>query len=415
MDKIIDSVSVVRGKFKIPASKSYGQRALACSLINHRTTTIYNLGISDDEQGLLQLIAQAGAEVTTDDDKIRIKGVSWNNKNKLRLNCRESGLASRMITPVLANADFPIELNGHGSLLNRPMAQFDDVMKKLKVDFQSNEGKLPFHIRGSLIPASIQIDGTLSSQFVTGLILGFVGSKLLNNQVIEVINPTSIPYIELTLEVLKEFGVDLTFQDNKISFSGPYDLKDAIIHVEGDWSSASFFLVAGAILGEITIEGLNLNSKQADRKILEALIDFGAEINLDNGVKIIKKDSKAFNFDATHCPDLFPPLAVLASFGSGVSRIRGVSRLMHKESNRAESIQTELTKMGAKIAFEGDDMLIEGNIKVNSASINTHGDHRIAMASAIMALKADGKTTICNAEVVGKSFPEFYQYLEKII
>jgi len=415
MDKYIDPVSVVQGKFKIPASKSYGQRALACSLINQGSTTIYNLGISDDEQGLLRLISQAGAEVITDDDKIRIKGMSWKNTGKLNLNCRESGLAARMITPVLANAEFPIELNGHGSLLNRPMTQFDEIMKQLNVDFQSNSGKLPFQIQGPLIPDSIQIDGTLSSQFVTGLILGYVGSKFLKNHVIEVINPTSIPYIELTLEVLREFGVDLNFKDNKIEFSGPYHLKDTIIHVEGDWSSASFFLVAAAILGEISVDGLNLNSRQADRKILEALVDFGAEVQLNDGVTITKKEAKAFNFDATHCPDLFPPLAVLASFGSGVSRIRGVSRLKHKESNRAESIQTELTKMGAKISFEGDEMLIEGIINANSASIDTHGDHRIAMAAAVMALKADGKTTICNAEVVAKSFPEFYQYLEKII
>ena len=174
-------------------------------------------------------------------------------------------------------------------------------------------------------------------------------------------------------------------------------------------------MVAGAILGDITIRGLNLNSKQADRKVLEALKDFGADLLLENGVRIIKNQSKAFDFDATHCPDLFPPLAVLASFANGESRIKGVSRLIYKESNRAVTIQSELTKMGAKISIVGDEMLIQGIENVNSAEINPHGDHRIAMSCAIMALKADKPTTIQDSEVVNKSFPDFYNFLEKLV
>jgi 3-phosphoshikimate 1-carboxyvinyltransferase len=246
------------------------------------------------------------------------------------------------------------------------------------------------------------------------LILGFVASPFLKNEIIEVVNPTSIPYIELTLDVLRSFGVELKFEKNKIQFAGPYQLKQTEIEIEGDWSSASFFLVAAAILGDITIHGLNIESKQADRKILEALKDFGAEISIENGVQIIKNQSKAFDFDATHCPDLFPPLAVLASFGAGESKIKGVSRLLHKESNRAHTIQSELTKMGAKITIFDDEMRIQGIEKVNSAEINPHGDHRIAMACAIMALKADKPTIINDSKVVNKSFPDFFDYLEKV-
>jgi 3-phosphoshikimate 1-carboxyvinyltransferase len=274
---------------------------------------------------------------------------------------------------------------------------------------------LPFQIQGPLKPKRIKINGSLSSQFITGLILGYVSSPLLRNEIIEVINPTSIPYIQLTLGVLQNFGVDLKFDDNKIQFSGPYKLNETNISIEGDWSSASFFLVAGAILGDITIHGLTLNSNQADRKILEALKDFGAEIILNEGVQIVKKDTKAFNFDATHCPDLFPPLAVLASFAQGESIIKGVSRLIHKESNRAHTIKSELSKMGAKISIVGDDMLIQGIEKAKSGLIDPHGDHRIAMACAIMALKAEEATTIKNPEVVRKSFPDFFEYLEKIV
>ena len=288
-------------------------------------------------------------------------------------------------------------------------------MKILGVNFQSNEGMLPFQIQGPLKPKRIKIDGSLSSQFITGLILGYVSSPLLRNEIIEVINPTSIPYIQLTLGVLRNFGVNLKFENNKIQFSGPYKLNETEISIEGDWSSASFFLVAGAILGYVTIHGLNLDSKQADIKILEALTDFGADIQLEKGVRVIKKNSNAFTFDATNCPDLFPPLAVLASFAQGESIIKGVSRLIHKESNRAHTIQSELSKMGAKISIVGDEMLIQGIEKARATEVNSHGDHRIAMACAIMALRAEGSTTIKDAEAVNKSFPDFFEYLEKIV
>lgn len=415
MQTIIFPTNQVKASFSIPASKSHSQRVLACSLINKEKTIILGLGNSDDEQGLFQLISEMGAKIERIDGKIIIEGVELNNQTELNLNFGESGLAARMMTPILANANGLINLNGQGSLLNRPMNQFDEVFKRLGVDFASHSGRLPYRIHGPLKPQNIQIDGALSSQYITGLILGYVASPLLRTEIIEVLNPTSIPYIELTLEVLRNFGVELEFKDNKIQFAGPYKFKETEISIEGDWSSASFFMVAGAILGDITIRGLNLNSKQADRKVLEALKDFGADLLLENGVRIIKNQSKAFDFDATHCPDLFPPLAVLASFANGESRIKGVSRLIYKESNRAVTIQSELTKMGAKISIVGDEMLIQGIENVNSAEINSHGDHRIAMSCAIMALKADKPTTIQDSEVVNKSFPDFYNFLEKLV
>lgn len=415
MQKIIYPSSQVNGSIIAPASKSYGQRVLACSLINKEKTTIFGLGNSDDEQGLFQLISEVGAEIQRIDGEISVKGVELNYQTELNLNVGESGLAARMMTPILANSAISIHLNGQGSLLNRPMNQFDEAMKILGVNFQSNQGKLPFQIQGPLKPKNILLDGTLSSQFVTGLILGYVASPFLRDEIIEVLNPSSIPYIELTLDVLRNFGVELNFENNKIAFSGPYSLKETKISVEGDWSSASFFMVAGAILGDITIVGLNLNSKQADRKVLDALKDFGAEISIKKDVvRIIKGHSRSFVFDATHCPDLFPPLAVLASFGEGESQIKGVSRLIHKESNRAQTIQSELTKMGAMISISGDVMHIQGIEKAKAAIIDPHGDHRIAMACAIMALKSEKPNTIKNSQVVSKSFPDFFQKLDEI-
>jgi 3-phosphoshikimate 1-carboxyvinyltransferase len=415
MEKKIGGKSFLKGSLQIPPSKSHAQRVLACALISQERTLIKNLGKSDDEIAVFQLIKDAGAKVTIVNDEIQIQGIEFKNIGISTLNFHESGLATRMMTPILANFRSTLELNGEGSILNRPMDQFDELMTSLGVDFQSNQGKLPFQMNGPLIPKSIQIDGSLSSQFVTGLILGYIASPLLKNETIEVVNPTSIPYIELTLDVLRNFGVELKFENNKIQFAGPYKLKETEISIEGDWSSASFFLVAASILGDITIHGLNIDSKQADRKILEALKDFGAEILLDNVIRIVKNQSKAFEFDATHCPDLFPPLAVLASFAQGESKIKGVSRLIYKESNRAATIQSELTKLGAKIQIVGDEMIINGIDEVYPAMINPHGDHRIAMAASIMALSAQsGSVVIQNSEVVKKSFPDFFECLEQL-
>ena len=414
MQKIIFPANSINGSFQIPASKSHGQRVLACALINKNQTTIEGLGNSDDEQGLLQLISDAGAKIERNQGELIVEGIEFSEISDLNLTCRESGLAARMITPVLANASSFIRLDGNGSLLNRPMNQFDEVMNRLEVNFQSNEGKLPFEIHGPLIPRNIEIDGSLSSQFITGLIFGYVASPFLRKERIAVKNPTSIPYIELTLDVLRYFGVKLNFEENTIQFAGPYVLTKTDIAIEGDWSSASFFLVAAAILGDITIHGLNLDSKQADIKILEALTEFGADIQLEKGVRVVKKNSNAFTFDATNCPDLFPPLAVLASFAKGESQIIGVSRLIYKESNRAQTIQSELSKLGAQISIAEDVMYIQGIEKAIATEVNSHGDHRIAMACAIMALRAEGSATIKDAEAVNKSFPDFFEYLEKI-
>jgi len=229
MQTIIFPTNQVKASFSIPASKSHSQRVLACSLINKEKTIILGLGNSDDEQGLFQLISEVGAEIERIDGKIIIEGVELNNQTELNLNFGESGLAARMMTPILANANGLINLNGQGSLLNRPMNQFDEVFKRLGVDFASHSGRLPYRIHGPLKPQNIQIDGALSSQYITGLILGYVASPLLSTEIIEVLNPTSIPYIELTLEVLRNFGVELEFKDNKIQFAGPYKFKETEI------------------------------------------------------------------------------------------------------------------------------------------------------------------------------------------
>lgn len=412
MEQIINPSIGIEGTIKIPASKSFGQRAYAAALVVKGETIIHNFGNSDDENAALEIIQQAGAKVNIlSEDQLSIKSDGIIHKD-LHINCGESGLSARMFTPLLSVNSETVNISAKGTLLTRPMHFFDAVFTDLKVQFESNQGRLPFKLKGPIIPENCIIDGSLSSQFITGLIYAYVASSNTRKVQIEIKNPTSIPYILLTLQVLSKFGVDIKFEKNTLFFDGPYVLKPTSVSVEGDWSSASFLLVAAAISGSITIDNLDINSNQADKKIIEALRAFGAEVTINGtSVRVLQKERNPFRFDATHCPDLFPPLAVLAMFSEGVSTLKGVKRLYNKESNRAVAIEQELGKMGAKIVVENNDMFIKGIDNSKAATVHSHDDHRIAMACAVAAMKANGPVKIQEAQAINKSYPAFYEHL----
>ncbi len=405
----------VFGTIDIPASKSHAQRVLACALLNPFETTIIGLGLSDDEQAVLKALDVCGAEIRSIENQLVIRGINMAVLSSRQLSISESGLASRMLTPLMALTHEPITIQGHGSILNRPMYFFEEILPKLNVQISNDDGKLPLTVCGPLIPKNITVNGSLSSQFITGLIMAYVGSPLTKNEVITVENPTSIPYIELTIQTLQDFGHDVKFDGSQIHFNGPYKWKETEIQIEGDWSSAAFFMVAAALFGSITFENLSIDSTQADTAILHVLESFGAEIIIEeNSVSVKKKDLRSFHFDATNAPDLFPILAVLAAYGTETSSIKGVHRLFSKESNRAEVILSEFSKFGLKMNIENDTLFIEPQTSYTGAIIDPHDDHRIVMAAAIFALGAKDKTTLLHPEVCAKSFPSFFEVLESI-
>jgi 3-phosphoshikimate 1-carboxyvinyltransferase len=237
---------------------------------------------------------------------------------------------------------------------------------------------------------------------------------------IKVINLTSKPYIDLTLDVMRRFGLKLPENRNYEDFYFPKETHHSslITHeytVEGDWSGGAFLLVAGAVAGPITIRGLDMMSTQADKEIMTALKDARAGFAIEaKGIKVRPAEMHSFEFDATDCPDLFPPLVALAAYCKGATKIKGVNRLTHKESNRAVSLQNEFGKMGVKIDVSDNLMIIDGSEKVNGAKVHSHHDHRIAMACAVAALKANGETEIEEADAVNKSYPDFYDDLKKV-
>ena len=415
MREIIKPASKIDGVIDIPASKSHSQRVLACALISNERTCIYNLGESNDELTALEILKSSNKNISTNKNSITIKASNSFSFKKSEITFNESGLSCRLFTPVLANANQELKLIGNGSLIERPMKIFDAVFQELSLKFSSNNNKLPFQIKGPITPKTITIDGSLSSQFISGLIYGYVGSDELRDEKIILKNPTSTPYLELSLEVLKSFGVNLKIKNNTIQFNGPYHLKPTEITIENDWSSASFFIVAACLLGSITFKNINPNSKQADISILSVIEEFGAHIKWDgNNLNVSKNKCLYFNFDATNSPDLFPPLAVLASFGTKVSSIKGVKRLFAKESNRAKTIQSELSKLGAIINISDDVMYISPALKPITQKVSSCNDHRIAMAASIFALMLEKPTEIIQSTAINKSFPSFYKLLDSV-
>ena len=414
---VIIKPSEIKGTITAPTSKSSMQRACAAALLHDGTTTIHNPGKSNDDLAALDIIQKLGA-IVLENQKERVvinsKGVQ---PVSAEMNCGESGLSIRMFTPIAALSNQEITINGTGSLLKRPMNFFDEIFPQLDVEVTSNKGMLPIKIKGSLQPKDITIDGSLSSQFLTGLLFAF--AKAATKPVtITVINLKSKPYIDLTLQVMQHFGY-VVENNNYESFTikpiNQLTNKPINYTVEGDWSGAAFLLVAGAIAGNITLKGLDVFSTQADRKILEALRDCGCKLSIEeNKIECAYPPLgvRGFHFNATDCPDLFPPLVALAAYCNGTTIIEGVSRLAHKESNRGLTLQQEFAKMGVEIILQDDLMMIKGGQGVKGATVHSRHDHRIAMACAVAALKANGETIIEEAEAINKSYPEFYRDLQ---
>ncbi len=419
------SASHISGSIFAPASKSSMQRACAAALVKKGESIVQNPGISNDDKAALGVIQALGATVEyLEDGSIKInsenflKGSAENAPSAV--NCGESGLGIRMFAPIVALSENTITINGEGSLLSRPMDFFDEVLPQLGVEISSNNGKLPLKVRGPLQPKNITIDGSLSSQFLTGLLMAYAASGA-SGVSIKVIDLKSKPYVDLTLKVMKDFGLNVPENKNYEEFyftNQPINQPtDQLITytVEGDWSGGAFLLVAGAIAGDIVVKGLDINSTQADKAVLKALKDCGCKLDIDESAISIGPGSLvAFDFDATDCPDLFPPLVALASYCEGTTVIKGVQRLTHKESNRALTLQDEFGKMGIDIQLNGDEMYIHGGDGVKGAHVHSRHDHRIAMACAVAALKAEGDVVIDAADAVNKSYPNFYEHLEQL-
>ena len=347
-----------------PRSKSSMQRACAATILHKGITTIELPGNCNDDQAALGIIKNLGLTITTTKKSIEIENRGVFNLENSEFNCHESGLSLRMFTIILCCLSESITIKGEGSLLKRPMQFFDDFLPFLNKKIKTQGGFLPFKLEGKLQLDNIEIDGSLSSQYLTGLLMLWA-LKQNTDYTIKVNNLNSKPYIDLTLKILEEFGYDM--ENNNYQFfkfkklNKNYYKKNIVFTVESDWSNISFLAVLSALWKPFNLHGLSFDSVQADKAILYCLIQAGCTLTSDEST-LLKVSAahglNGFEFDATDCPDLFPPLVVLASKAKGTSTIKGALRLLHKESNRGITLQTEFAKIGVNIELQDDIMII---------------------------------------------------------
>ncbi|MCD4745593.1 MAG: 3-phosphoshikimate 1-carboxyvinyltransferase [Bacteroidales bacterium] len=403
--------SQIRGSIKAPASKSLMQRAIAASLLANGVSVLHNPSYCNDSLLSIKIIQSLGAKITKNEEKLIIKG-GFNPKGNI-LNCGESGLCVRMFSPIASLYNLPLTLTGTGTLVKRPVSMIEKPLSDLGVECKTYNGFIPITIKGPLKGGSTKVNCSVSSQVLTGLLTALPLVK--NNSELLVHELKSKPYIDMTISLLKDFGIEIENSDYKqFKIKGNQTYKSCEYEIEGDWSGAAFMLVAGAIRGSIQVKGIKINSKQADKQILKVLERAGAKVIIKtNSIEIKKNELKGFLFDATDCPDLFPPLVALAAHCNGISIIKGVNRLKFKESKRAEVLKNEFSNLGIEINITDDDMIIKGGT-VTEGTVFSNNDHRIAMALSVASLLAKGVVGLKCPECVAKSYPEFFNDLKKI-
>jgi 3-phosphoshikimate 1-carboxyvinyltransferase len=403
----------VNGRLIAPSSKSMAQRAIAIASLAAGESEVLLSSSCDDIEAALGLAAGLGSIVRPVEGGFSIRG--GENPPRRELHCGESGLSIRMFSCLAALHGFPIVMRAGGSLARRPMGMIADALGQLGAEVESSDGYPPLKITGPLQAAEILIDGSLSSQLLTGLLIALPVVK--GRSIINVSSLKSKPYVEMTVELVRSFGGEIEHDSSLSRFSiiGGSSYTPQHYRVEGDWSGASCLLVAGATSGGVEIANLRHNSLQADRNILNCLKMAGAEVKeTSDGVSVRHQSLKGIEADLSECPDLFPALVALCVSCDGVSTLGGADRLQHKESDRASALIEEFRKLGAEIYRDGNSLLIRGGGQLLGGEVFSHHDHRIAMALAVAGLKAMGSVEINSAECISKSYPDFFEDLEQI-
>jgi 3-phosphoshikimate 1-carboxyvinyltransferase len=383
--------SVISGsKYAIP-SKSYAHRIAICNFLAGKTPSANACGFTSNDIAV--------TEKCLNDIKGGVK----------RLDCGESGSALRFLLPLCSMLGGEYEFIGHGKLMDRPNDELFLVLREHGVSVMKDE---KITISGKLTSGEYKIRGDISSQYVSGLLMAL---PTLNgdSEIILTTPLVSAPYVEITLQVLKAFGIKIDKIKNGFKVYGNQTYSGEV-KPEGDWSNEAFFLVLGAISGDITVNGLNAESVQGDRKIIDILKCAGACVTVsENAVMVKKSDLNAFTFDAEFCPDLVPITAVLASKANGKSVIKNIQRLKIKESDRVESTTNMLNSFGIKAESDGVNLTVYGG-QTKPAVVDSYNDHRIAMSGAVLATATSGKSVINMAEAVNKSYPTFYKDLNSV-
>lgn len=405
------------GTVQAPPSKSYAHRAIICAFLSGGKCKTENICLSADISATLDCIKQLGAEWKYDNKRKIVSIVSKKESlSKPFLDCGESGSTLRFFIPIAMAMNDEVCFTGHGRLMKRPLESYFEIFKKKKIEYTLKKDVLS--VKGRLTAGTYEVDGTVSSQFITGLL--FALPLLEGDSEIKIKGKlASKAYIDITLDVLKSFGIEIENKDySSFVIKGNQNYKPQSCFVEGDFSQAAFWLVAGALGCNVSCSGLDENSLQGDSKIIELIEQTGATVKRVGENTFAAQptaEMKGITVDADEVPDLVPILAVLLCFCKGESRIENAGRLRIKESDRLSAITSELKKMGADITEGKDFLKIRGKQILNGAEVSAQNDHRIAMAIAVAACRCEGEIFIEGAKkAVKKSYPDFFEKYQKL-
>lgn len=387
----------LKGYVNIPASKSIAHRMLICSALANGKSIIGNINYSKDIEATINAMKALGAEIFTDKNNAEINGIV-HIPEKSVINCNESGSTLRFIIPVATALGVKTEFHGRGRLPQRPIDIYTRELSKHGITFDYNN-TMPFTVSGQLSNGIYKIEGNVSSQFITGLLFAL---PLLNgdSEIVMTSHLESRPYVDITIDVLKKFGIIIEETGKGFHIKGNQTYKTFSGNVEGDFSQAAFFYVANSLGSSIMLGNLNTNSVQGDKKIIEIINQ-----TEQNGF---------FNADCSDIPDLVPVLAVLASFGKKTSTIYNAERLKIKESNRLETTAELINNLGGDVKITSDGLIIRPTNNMHGGTIESFGDHRIVMAGAVMATALKEELIINGAEAVTKSYPDFFEDYKKL-
>ncbi|MEG3007320.1 MAG: 3-phosphoshikimate 1-carboxyvinyltransferase [Oscillospiraceae bacterium] len=400
------------GDIIVPPSKSFAHRALICAALSKGKSVVNNISNCDDINATLNCINSIGSNFIQYEKSVVFDGENSISDNII-LDCNESGSTLRFFIPIIAALGITAQFTGKPSLLRRPIAPYLKVFANTNVKIVQTFDKI--EVSGQLSSGKYYIEGNVSSQFITGLLLALP----LCDGKSEIVLTTQLEsknYVDITIDVMRSFGVNVINNDYKsFVIAENQHYKSLSYTVEGDYSNAAFFLVMSALGANLNIVGLNPNSLQGDKEILNIIEKVGSKINYsDNSLTITAKKFKPIVIDASQIPDLVPAIAVLLSFCEGESKIINAARLRLKESDRLNSIATELNKLGGNIQEELDGLTIKGINHFTGGVTYSHNDHRIAMMIAAASLKCTDKISLIGYNCVNKSYPDFWENFEKI-
>ena len=420
MDRKLLPVGRCGGEVEAIASKSHVHRLLIAAALSNQKSVIVSNIISEDMQATIDCLNAIGAGITIEDKNIYVNPISnllQNEKEEILLNPRESGSTARFILPVASVLCKQFSMVGAGKLPTRPFAPLCECMRKNGAVISSDF--IPLEVGGALSAGTYELPGNVSSQYISGLLFAL---PLLHgdSDIMLTTNLESKAYIDITLDVLKQFGIQI--QETVSGFHIPGNqtyVTPGEIKADGDWSNAAPFLCMGAIAGEVKMTGLNLASTQGDKEILSVLEQFGAEVlRGGDSVTVRRKDLKAIRVDVSQIPDLVPVLSIVAGLADGTTVFENAERLRVKESDRIATTKALLSVLGAEMTVAEENgmtnLYIEGIKEYKGGCIDGAGDHRIVMAAAVASVRATKEILIRGPQAVNKSYPGFFEDFDKV-